>query len=172
MPTNYTECRILFSYWNDNNKKFVTIKKCFSREIPIRSKDQGQTHFGGSSCSDLNTWSGRGTPLHYMGYVQPHRVAFLRRFGLKTGIPFAYVDLACVAGAKGEGEGEGEKHKFYQNIPSLPYPPSFFPFLPIPYPFRRLLRRLMLIWNRVWFSRELRKCINVFIMFMVSIPNE
>ena len=32
--------------------------------------------------------------INYMGYVQPHRVAFLRRFGLKTGIPFAYVDLA------------------------------------------------------------------------------
>ena len=28
-----------------------------------------------------------------MGYVQSHRVGFLRRFGLKTGIPFAYDDL-------------------------------------------------------------------------------
>ena len=169
MPTNYTECRILFSYWNNNNKKFVTIKKCFSREISIRSKDQGQTHFGGSSCYDLNTWSGRGIPLHYLGYVQPHRVSFLRRFGLKTGIPFAYVDLACVAGAKRGGGGGGRKAQILSKYPSSPLPPSFFPFFPIPYPFRRLLRRLMLIWNRVSFSREPRKCINVFI---VSIPNE
>ena len=28
---------------------------------------------------------------------------------------------------------------------------------------------LILIWNQVWFSRELRECMNIFI---VSIPNE
>ena len=54
-------------------------------------------------------------------------------------------DVACVAGAKRGGRGgrrkarkrgKGrERHPF----PSLPYPPPFFP---IPYPFRRLLRRL------------------------------
>ena len=37
---------------------------------------------------------------------------------------------------KGEGEGEGEK------LTLSPKPPSLFPFLPIPYPFRCLLRRL------------------------------
>ena len=48
--------------------------------------------------------------------VPPHRIGFLRRFGLKTGIHFAHF-----------------------------------------------------VWNRVWFLRELRECMNVFI---VSIPNE
>ena len=28
---------------------------------------------------------------------------------------------------------------------------------------------LILVWNQVWFSRELRECMNIFI---VSIPNE
>ena len=33
---------------------FVTIGKCYSREIPMRSKDQSQTHFGASSPCYLN----------------------------------------------------------------------------------------------------------------------
>ena len=37
---------------------------------------------------------------------------------------------------RGRGEGEGEK------LTLSPKPPSLFPFLPIPYPFRCLLRRL------------------------------
>ena len=66
-----------------------------------------------------------------MGYVQPHRVAFLRRFGLKTGIPGAYVDLACVAGAKrGGGEG-GRNAQILSKYPFSPYPPLFSLF---PYP--------------------------------------
>ena len=58
-----------------------------------------------------------GTPPYklYM-YGPPHRVGFLRRFGLKT-----------------------------------------------------VYTLLILVWNRVWFSRELWECMNVFI---VSIPNE
>ena len=42
--------------------------------------------------------------------------------------------LACVAGAKRGGEGGGRKA----------LPPSLFPLFSIPYPFRRLLRRLHL----------------------------
>ena len=61
-----------------------------------------------------------GTPLYKLyRYVPPHRVGFLRGFGLKTGI----------------------------RIYTLP----------------------ILVWNRVWFLREVRDCKNVFI---VSIPNE
>ena len=60
---------------------------------------------------------GGGTPLYKLyRYVPPHRVGFIRRFGLKTGIHFAH-----------------------------------------------------LVWNRVWILRELRECMNVFI---VSIPDE
>ena len=33
-------------------------------------------------------------------------------------------------------------------------------------------RQLIFMWNRVWFSRELRECTNVFFKFIVSIPNE
>ena len=37
---------------------------------------------------------GRGNPLHKLyRYVPPHRVGFLRRFGLKTGIHFAHFGL-------------------------------------------------------------------------------
>ena len=37
---------------------------------------------------------GRGTPLYKLyRYVPPHRVGFLRRFGLKTGIHFAHFGL-------------------------------------------------------------------------------
>ena len=42
--------------------------------------------------------------------------------------------LACVAGAKRGGGGGGRKA----------LPPSLFPLFSIPYPFRRLLRRLHL----------------------------
>ena len=42
-----------------------------------------------------NVWSGwDGTPLYKPDrYVPPHRVRFLRRFGLKTGIYFAHFGL-------------------------------------------------------------------------------
>ena len=70
-----------------------------------------------------------------MGYVQHHRVSFLRRFGLKTGIPFAYVGLACVAGAKRAGGGGGRKAQILSKYPFSPLPPSFFPFFPYPLPF-------------------------------------
>ena len=47
---------------------------------------------------------------------------------------------------KGEGEGEGEKHERGEREGRVPSPlcptPSLFPFFPIAYPFRRLLRRL------------------------------
>ena len=47
--------------------------------------------------------------------------------------------LACVAGAKrGGGRGEGEK-----GGRENPQSPSVYPFLPIRYPFRRLLSRLV-----------------------------
>ena len=37
---------------------------------------------------------GEGTPLYKpYRYVPPHRVGFLRRFGLKTGIHFAHFRL-------------------------------------------------------------------------------
>ena len=37
---------------------------------------------------------GEGTPLYKPHrYVQPHRVGFLRRFGLKTGLHFAHFGL-------------------------------------------------------------------------------
>ena len=37
---------------------------------------------------------GRGTPLYFpYRYMPPQRVGFLRRFGLKTGIDFAYFGL-------------------------------------------------------------------------------
>ena len=37
---------------------------------------------------------GGGTPLYKLyRYVPPHRVGFLRRFGLKTGIHFAHFGL-------------------------------------------------------------------------------
>ena len=43
--------------------------------------------------SPFNPLAG-GTPLYKLyRYVPPHRVAFLRRFGLKTGIHFAHFGL-------------------------------------------------------------------------------
>ena len=36
---------------------------------------------------------GGGTPLYPYRYEPPHRVGFLRRFGLKTGIHFAHFGL-------------------------------------------------------------------------------
>ena len=38
-----------------------------------------------------------GTPLYKLcRYVPPHRIGFLRRFGLKTGIQFAHFGLESV----------------------------------------------------------------------------
>ena len=42
----------------------------------------------------VNPQRGGGTPSRKLyGYVPPHRVGFLRRFGLKTGIHFAHFGL-------------------------------------------------------------------------------
>ena len=63
------------------------------------------------------------------------------------GCTFSLLLIVCVAGTKrGGGRGEGEKCKI----------PPFFPFLPIPYPFQCLLRRLankddILLWQQ-WFD--------------------
>ena len=44
--------------------------------------------------SSLSGGEGGGTPLYKLyRYVPPHRVGFLRRFGLKTGILFAHFGL-------------------------------------------------------------------------------
>ena len=58
-----------------------------------------------------------------------------------------YTRLACVAGEKGEGEGgerkrEGGEKGREGSLTLSPQHPSLFPFLAIPNPFRRLLRRL------------------------------
>ena len=37
---------------------------------------------------------------------------------------------------------------------------------------KRIYTLLILVWNRVWFSRELRECKNALLVFVVSIPNE
>ena len=78
--------------------------KCSGRFVPVFFK-LGRLAGGGR---------GGGGDTHFI-YVPPRGVGFLRRFGLKKGIP------------------------------ALP----------------------ILVWNRVWFLRELRECMNVFI---VSIP--
>ena len=77
--------------------------KCSGRFVPVFFK-----------LGRLAGGRGGGGDTHFI-YVPPHGVGFLRRFGLKKGIP------------------------------ALP----------------------ILVWNRVWFLRELRECMNVFI---VSIP--
>ena len=47
-----------------------------------------------SSCSSSSAREGGATPLYKpYRYVPPHRLGFLRRFGLKTGIHFAHVGL-------------------------------------------------------------------------------
>ena len=52
-------------------------------------------------------------------------------------------DVAYVAGAKRGGGGRKARKRGKGRVPSPPSPtPSLFPFFPIPYPFRRLLRRL------------------------------
>jgi len=45
---------------------------------------------------------GAATPLYNLyRYVPPHRVGFLRRFGLKTGIQFAHFGLESGMGFEG-----------------------------------------------------------------------
>ena len=47
-----------------------------------------------STTSTLISEPERGTPLYKLyRYVRPHRVGFLRRFGLKTDIHFAHFGL-------------------------------------------------------------------------------
>ena len=52
--------------------------------------------------------------------------------------------LACVAGAK-RGGRKARKRGKGRSLPLSPLTPSPFPFFPIPYPFRRLLRRIIFI---------------------------
>ena len=50
------------------------------------------THY--ASARGAGMAGGGGTPLYKLyRYVPPHRVGFLRRFGLKTGIHFAHFGL-------------------------------------------------------------------------------
>ena len=45
----------------------------------------------------------RGTPLYKLyRYVPPHRVGFLRRFGLKTGTDFSHFGLESGYGLRGK----------------------------------------------------------------------
>ena len=37
---------------------------------------------------------------------------------------------------------------------------------------KRIYTLLILVWNRVWFSREFPECKNALLVFVVSIPNE
>ena len=37
---------------------------------------------------------------------------------------------------------------------------------------KRIYTLLILVWNRVWFSRKLPECKNALLVFVVSIPNE
>ena len=37
---------------------------------------------------------------------------------------------------------------------------------------KRIYTLLILVWNRVWFSRELPECKNALLVFVVSIPSE
>ena len=57
------------------------------RNISCVSFAASSTHPGGGG-------AGRGTPLYKpYRYVPPQRARFLRRFGLKTGLDFAYFGL-------------------------------------------------------------------------------
>ena len=51
--------------------------------------------------------------------------------------------LACVTVTKRGGGGGGEEGEKREGENRQPPPPSVYPFLPIPYRFRRLLRRLV-----------------------------
>ena len=63
---------------------------------------------------------------------------------------------ACVAGAKRGGGGGGEKS--YPLPLSKPATPPLFPFLPIPYPFRRLLRTQATSSNFYHFTYTTQDC--------------
>ena len=92
----------------------MTQKVATKRKMKSRQETTSLGYFD-SDGKAVNTR--RGTPLYKLyRYVPPHRVGFLRRLGLQTGIHFAH-----------------------------------------------------LVWNRVWFVRELLECMNVFI---VSIQDE
>ena len=95
----------------------------------------------------------RTEALVYNSYIYFFSTAVIRKlfniiFSYKHGsptrqdqafsLPTIQLSLASVAGAKRGQEGEGEKCESFS-----PQSPSLFPFLPIPYPFRRLLRRLI-----------------------------
>ena len=56
---------------------------------------------------------GGGTPLYKpYGYVPPHRVGGLRRFGLKTGIHFAHFGLEWGVVFEGTQVGVYERTRF------------------------------------------------------------
>ena len=80
-----------------------------------------QNHFWGAGLYKASrNWSrlttrGEGTPLYKpYRYVPPHRVGFLRRFGLKTGIDFAHFGLESGVVLKGTMEC---KYDFIVSIP-------------------------------------------------------
>ena len=54
-----------------------------------------------------------GTPLYKLHrYVPPHRVGFLRRFGLKTGTHFAHFGLESVMVFEGTAGAYERIHRF------------------------------------------------------------
>ena len=59
---------------------------------------------------------GGGTPLDRLyWYVPPHRVGFLRRFGLKTGIHFAHFGLQSGMGFEGTTGVYERIYRLYAN---------------------------------------------------------
>ena len=66
--------------------------------------------------------------------------------------------IACVAGAKRGGGGGGEKLSPTPFEACYAPPPPLFPFLPIPYPFRRLLRTQATSSNFYHFTYTTQNC--------------
>ena len=78
-------------FWRENLVAVITLLRVLVAEASYRLliKYWKFCHFA------LRTGGGgEGTPLYKLyRYVPPHRVGFLRRFGLKTGIHFAHFGL-------------------------------------------------------------------------------
>ena len=127
-------------------------------------------------------------------YVSPQRVWFLRLLGLKSGTfcPFwsgigygfrgnnwsgwTYLSLQFQMKKKEREIYEFEIHfkKYFCSRSNLSRWHDFCkergrPGLKMGVDFRRVYILPILVWNWVWFSRELRECMNIFV---VSIPNE
>ena len=119
-------CSIIATTLLQNSRTRMLLYKNLQKESQIlkrfRKVDLSQS-FSSSTLSVGRAGGGGGGGGDTHLYVPPHRVGFLRRFGLKT----------------------GTKNRYTAGIPSLPA-------LPI------------LLWNQVWFLRELRECMNVFIV--------